>query len=216
MVTLLRCGILLAAFNLLGCTSDTEKAEAEPGTEPATYVSQIEQFRADKDKAFKLEATSPIPEPEKSAFSGLSYYPPDPGYRYTLSINKYDDQPAFKLVTSTGSVREAVKYGYFDFTMNGEPCSLQVYKLLEVQSRYPGYLFLPFTDATSGVETYGGGRYLDFQENEAGLYDVDFNLAYYPSCAYGKPGYDCPIPPAENRLRVAVHAGERGNQHAAH
>ncbi|MFQ5676033.1 MAG: DUF1684 domain-containing protein, partial [bacterium] len=86
---------------------------------------------------------------------------------------------------------------------------LQVYKLLDVQSKYPGYLFIPFRDVTTGTESYPGGRYLDLQENDSQIYTLDFNLAYNPSCAYGKDGYSCPLPPAENTLDVAVLAGEK-------
>ena len=60
------------------------------------------------------------------------------------------------------------------------------------------YLFIPFRDATTGVETYAAGRYLDLNENTTGFYDLDFNRAYNPYCAYNT-GYSCPIPPEENR-----------------
>ncbi len=69
-------------------------------------------------------------------------------------------------------------------------------------------LFVPFRDATSGVETYTAGRYIDLRENTSGFYDLDFNRAYNPSCAYGQD-FSCPIPPEENRLAVPIRAGER-------
>jgi uncharacterized protein (DUF1684 family) len=68
---------------------------------------------------------------------------------------------------------------------------------------------VPFTDLTSGAETYHGGRYLDLDRNATGIYVVDFNLAYHPDCYYGDPTADCPFPPTENRLKVPIHAGER-------
>ena len=79
-----------------------------------------------------------------------------------------------------------------------------------VRARDPetGHLFLPFQDETSGRETYGAGRYLEVPVLEDGQLLLDFNYAYHPFCAYN-PGYSCPIPPFENRLPVAIRAGER-------
>jgi uncharacterized protein (DUF1684 family) len=76
--------------------------------------------------------------------------------------------------------------------------------------KYRNLLFLPFTDRTTGKESYDGGRYIDLdmssiQNNEV---VIDFNKAYNPYCAYVSGRYSCPIPPAENRLAVAVKAGE--------
>ena len=69
-------------------------------------------------------------------------------------------------------------------------------------------LFVPFGDLTNGVETYSGGRFLDLDRTPTGFYDLDFNRAYHPYCVYN-PTYDCPVPPRENRLAVAIPAGER-------
>jgi uncharacterized protein (DUF1684 family) len=68
-------------------------------------------------------------------------------------------------------------------------------------------LFIPFRDATSGKETYASGRYIDLRENTTGMYELDFNRAYNPSCAYSE-GFSCPVPPPENTLEVTVRAGE--------
>jgi len=73
---------------------------------------------------------------------------------------------------------------------------------------FENYLFVPFTDRTNGHGSYGGGRYLDLRIPPKGAttMPLDFNRAYNPSCAYA-PGYSCPVPPAENRLNVAIPAG---------
>ena len=82
--------------------------------------------------------------------------------------------------------------------------------------QYKNYLFLPFTDATTGVETYESGRYIDLEINDIkdNLVIIDFNKAYNPYCAY-TTGYNCPIPPAENDLHIAITAGEKayGKKH---
>ena len=74
---------------------------------------------------------------------------------------------------------------------------------------FKDYLFLPFLDATNGIETYGGGRYLDVYifENQTNI-KIDFNLSYNPYCAYSHR-YSCPIPPHENTLTVEINAGEK-------
>jgi len=71
-------------------------------------------------------------------------------------------------------------------------------------------LFLPFQDLSNGQETYGGGRYMDLlrADIKAGKIMLDFNKAYNPYCAFGE-GFSCPIPPSENRLSVAIKAGEK-------
>jgi uncharacterized protein (DUF1684 family) len=72
-----------------------------------------------------------------------------------------------------------------------------------------GKLFLAFADATSGIETYGAGRYLDVKKVPAATsIELDFNLAYNPYCAYNE-NFSCPFPPKENVLKVAILAGEK-------
>jgi uncharacterized protein (DUF1684 family) len=75
---------------------------------------------------------------------------------------------------------------------------------------YKNYLFVPFKDLSSGKETYGGGRYLDFETTaiKEDLVILDFNKAYNPYCAFSS-GFSCPIPPKENHLNVRVEAGEK-------
>jgi uncharacterized protein len=80
---------------------------------------------------------------------------------------------------------------------------------------YGGGTFLPFADATSGTETYGLGRYLldtikgaDLGGTQDGRTILDFNFAYFPSCAYSSR-YVCPLAPRSNRVDVAVRGGER-------
>ncbi|MFQ5632240.1 MAG: DUF1684 domain-containing protein [bacterium] len=112
-------------------------------------------------------------------------------------------------MTTNGKDRPALRYGYFAFEVEKNMHRLQVYKFLDNNSQYKPYLFVPFLDQTAGEETYGGGRYLDLEENETGVYELDFNFAYNPSCAYGRKEYICPIPPSENTLSIPIRAGEK-------
>jgi uncharacterized protein (DUF1684 family) len=81
---------------------------------------------------------------------------------------------------------------------------------------YTGGLFLAFRDATNGAETYGAGRYVLDAAKSAdlggdpvrGTLVVDLNFAYQPSCAFD-PRWACPLAPPENRLDLAIRAGER-------
>ena len=102
------------------------------------------------------------------------------------------------------------RIGWVAFAVDGMPARLAVYWLNE----YAGGIFIPFRDATSGTETYGGGRYLWDSGKGADLgadgdeLVIDFNYAYHPSCVYD-PVWNCPLAPPENRLTVPIHAGER-------
>lgn len=82
------------------------------------------------------------------------------------------------------------------------------------RAEYHNYLFLPFTDVSNAEETYEGGRYMDLTTGDIQNNTVllDFNKAYNPYCAYVSGKYNCPIPPKENALPVAIKAGEKAYQ----
>jgi uncharacterized protein (DUF1684 family) len=107
--------------------------------------------------------------------------------------------------TSDGALRGGRRVGALVFEVGGQEQRLTALQLADNQG---DTLFVPFRDATSGTETYGAGRYLDLEPLPDGSYDLDFNLAYSPYCAYS-PSYSCPLPPPENRLGAHILAGER-------
>lgn len=166
-------------------------------------MSPLTEFRQQKDEFFKHDWQSPLEADQRKDFTGLKYFPENPALRFTLPIEPYADPAIVTMQTSTGSVREYVKYGQFSFEVNGETATLQVY-----QDADDGYFFLPFVDATAPEETYGAGRYLDIEQNADGTFTIDFNYAYNPYCAYNDK-WSCPIPPKENRLKVRIEAGEK-------
>lgn len=186
---------------------------AQAQASPHDWAKNIEQQRREKDKAYRGAKDSPLPEKAKKSFRGLLYFPIQEKFRFTGAITRYDKRETFDIIASDGEKRKTRRYGYFDFQLHGKTYRLQVYKLLDLEPKYSKLLFIPFLDATSGRESYGGGRYLDLEEQKQNLYTVDFNRAYNPSCAYGKSGYSCPIPPAENRLPVRIEAGEKNLEH---
>ncbi|MFL5778316.1 MAG: DUF1684 domain-containing protein, partial [Chloroflexota bacterium] len=176
---------------------------------PHDYRSAIEGYRAEKDAFFKSAPGSPIPHDEREGFTGLPYYPVEEDLVFEgLRPEPYTgvEPTTFQIPTSDGKLRPARRTGTFTFDLGGEPRRLTAYELEGAHS--DGRLFLPFLDTTSGTETYGAGRYLDLEPDEDGTYAIDFNLAYHPSCVYA-PQFSCPLTPAENRLSVPIHAGER-------
>ncbi len=136
----------------------------------------------------------------------LVYYPPNPAYRVPAALEPSPSDAIMRVPTSTGQVRVEQKYGTLEFSLLGHPLKLTAF--VEEGSTDASRLFVPFTDLTSGKETYGGGRYLDLNRTPTGIYVIDFNEAYNPYCCYST-NYDCPIPPPENRLPVPVKAGEK-------
>ncbi len=196
--------ILLALLGMYYAFSDGD--DTTPVTNPETYRQQIDTARAGKDRFFRTNAESPLTD--KSAFTGLRYYQPDLSYQVTARLEPFADKTQ-KLVIKMSDGSEDVydKFAHVVFSLNGATCRLLVVKLGDTYS-------ILFRDATSGKETYGGGRYLELEpanlsNNQAVL---DFNKAYNPYCAY-TPTYACPLPPAENTLSVPVKAGERHVSH---
>ena len=98
------------------------------------------------------------------------------------------------------------RVGMMEFTLKGQQMALAAFN--EVGAPDMNHLSLMFSDMTSGTETYAAGRYIDLERTASDIYALDFNLAYHPYCYYN-PTYECPYPPAENRLKVPIHAGER-------
>ena len=175
----------------------------------------LAEFRRGRDQLFKTHPQSPIENEQRAAFTALRYFPLDPAYRVKARL---EEGPGDELVIDTGGADGAVHYrraGRLVFRLDGQACELTVLSL----QQYAGGLFVPFKDATSGHETYGGGRYLfDTAKNTDGLVlelepgsqdvIVDFNYAYNPSCVYS-PLWACPLAPPENVLEIAIRAGEQ-------
>ena len=156
-----------------------------------------------------LDVETSILEPEDfKNFDGLVFYPLDSKYIVKAEFLRTPDEKPFLMPTSTSRLPEYVKYGEAHFIIDGKELALNLYKSTQHYdgSDYEDYLFLPFTDLTSGVGSYGGGRYLDLKIPEGETIVIDFNKAYNPYCAYNSK-YSCPIPPEENDILVRIEAG---------
>lgn len=143
----------------------------------------------------------------------LSFYPVSKTYRVEARFERKENTPWFLMETSGTQKKMYRVYGTLTFTINDTVQSLNIYQSQSLMQtdQYKNYLFLPFTDATSGVETYPVGRYLDLtmEDIKDGKVVIDFNKVYNPYCAYVSGVYNCPVPPKENRLTVAIKAGEK-------
>jgi len=145
--------------------------------------------------------------------SRLSFYPVNPAYKVEAVVALQPNSPWFKMDAS-GPIKQLYRvYGIAKFKLNGEEVQLNIYQNqgLMQSEKYAEHLFLPFSDATAGLETYEGGRYIDLSLSDlaTGKVIIDFNKAYNPYCAYVAGRYSCPIPPPENRLNIAIEAGEK-------
>lgn len=191
----LTAGLIVSA---IGC-----RVEGPPNDED--YVKKIETARSEKNAAFQKES-EPVPENRKSELLPLVYYPIDASYNVPAILKPPTDTATLQMVYSDGAVRDVRKLGTLEFSLKGQPFKLTAYQ--EVGSSDVNHVFVPFTDLTSGVDTYPAGRYIDLRRTPTTYYELDFNVAYNPSC-YFSPLYSCPVAPKENRLPIEVTAGEK-------
>jgi hypothetical protein len=160
-------------------------------------------FRRGKDELFATHPDSPLTNDHKQGFTGLDYWPERPDLRF-------EDVEVDHGVEPLELDLQGSRFRRFGRVHLPELGALDVYWL----ETYGGGVFVPFADATSGVTSYGGGRYLLDTVKGAdlgggpGRLTVDFNYAYHPSCFYD-PVWVCPLAPHGNRLAVPVEAGER-------
>ncbi len=181
-------------------------AEVRAAAEPE---AAWRRWRDVRDVLFRAHPQSPVPAEGRATFAGLPYFEYDPTLRVLAEAEPADGER--RAIGSSGE--EPILFRHFAtarFELAGAAQSLALYWL----EGYGGGVFLPLADATSGIETYGGGRYLldtvkgaDLGEEEGRLV-LDFNFSYNPSCAYD-PSWVCPLTPPQNRLGVAVRGGER-------
>ena len=171
------------------------------------HAFRIQESRRQKDHWFREAHDSPIPHAVRHGFVGLDYFPVDPALRFRARLVEHPTQEELTFPTSKGTEQRFVRYGYFEVPIGGQTVRVNAFRPVHVRGGHD-YLFVPFRDATSGKETYGAGRYVDLEVDPSGAYDLDFNVAYNPYCAYSDD-YVCPLPPPENWLPVAIRAGEK-------
>jgi len=199
----LRSACVVAAVALVGAVACTSGPGAPEETD---YAGEIKAWHDARDKQFR-EEKDPIPPNRRDTLLPLRYFPIDESYRVPaqLKLAPEGQRQPVTMPTSTGTQRRYQRVGMLEFTLQNQPMSLGAF----VPDGEPIVdLFVPFADTTSGTDTYPAGRYLDLHPTATGIYTIDFNRAYNPYCAYNE-SYECPYPPASNRLKIAIRAGEK-------
>ena len=174
-----------------------------------SYIVQLNKHRNNKDREFKDTATSILPKEMALTFKYLNYFEPNPAYRVLANFKK-EIGKEFYMTTSSGQKKKFRQYGILYFELTGKSLQLPIYQNIRLMKteEYKDYIFIPFTDLTSGEESYGGGRYIEASLPTDSTYSLDFNYCFNPYCHY-TTGYNCPIPPAANFLDVRIEAGEK-------
>jgi len=173
-------------------------------------INDTKRFEDGLIKEYTDPSQSPLSAKAKKTFKGIHFYPIDEMFVVNAKFVRTPNEKPFQMSTSSGMRRTYVKYAEVLFTIDKKQYKLSVYQSQDLlkSEEYKDYLFIPFTDATSGNETYEGGRYLDLNIPQSDHLLINFNKAYHPYCAY-TDGYNCPIPPQENTLPIKIEAGVR-------
>jgi len=141
--------------------------------------------------------------PDRVSFKAIDYYPIDPAWRFEANFVPYDPPKAIPITNILGMTEDQKSPGAISFNVAGT-----TYQLDAVIEQGSKELFVMFADKTTGSETYGSGRYLYCPMPSAGRTVIDFNKAYNPPCAFTRFA-TCPLPPRQNRLPIAIKAGEK-------
>jgi len=167
-----------------------------------------QQFQEELDQHYADAEKSPLTKKDRRKFKGHPFFDIDSTFIVVAQFKRTPETTPFQMKTTTDRLPTYEKYGEATFKINGVSYTLNLYqshRLREVE-KYKNDLFLPFIDATSGNDSYGGGRFIDLLIPKGDEIIIDFNQAYNPYCAYNH-AYSCPIPPKENDLNVRIEAG---------
>jgi len=169
------------------------------------------EYQQKLNAVFKDASKSPLKNKDLKSFKGLDFFTVDSSYIIIASIEKTPDTPFLGMATSTEEKSYYRKFGILTFTLKEKEMQLTLYESLEESENpvFKDYLFLPFTDETSGSDSYGGGRYMDVFKskiNTNGTLELNFNNTYNPYCAYNDD-YSCPLTPRDNHLSMEILAG---------
>jgi len=212
--------LLLLTMVLLSCSKKivvdkNDSADTRSTFEKAT--DEIKEFRKELNEDYKgMDNTkSPLSLEQKDKFKksgGHKFYPINLGLRINADLDTTIESKNINFETTTERIAVYDVYGVATFKVDGKEQKVNIYQshYLRDKEEYKDHLFLPFNDLTNGGDTYGGGRYIDLKTTDItnNTLTIDFNKAYNPYCAYGD-GWNCPIPPPENNLQIAITAGEK-------
>jgi uncharacterized protein len=192
---------VLFLFTLAGCKKSFTPEEKE-------YIAKIEKERGEKNDWMKNNSNSPFNRKGKVEFHNLKYFDVDPEFKFSSKLYENEKKDTIIIYGTKGEPRNVVKYGYVLIGFEKAPVKINVY-----EGSIPNgikYYSIWFTDETTNKESYGVGRYLDFElvNDSNHIYNIDFNEAYNPYCSYSS-NYSCAIPTREDYIPVAIEAGEK-------
>ena len=172
------------------------------------YIDSILNHRSEKDSTMRVGLHSPFNRDTTVEFSPLRYYNPDPAFLFKSKLFRYDPPDTVEVLGTKGETRQVIREGFVKLDFKETGYRVNIYKGFSANG--VAYHSIWFTDKTTGDETYGVGRYLDFEMNEDPdfVYEIDFNYAYNPYCAYSAK-FSCPIPRKEDYLDFNIEAGEK-------
>ena len=172
-------------------------------------ISEIKKFQKELNEGYTNPKETPLRGDNFTNFKQHPFFPIDLKYRVTAQLKRTENAEPFEIPTSSGRTQPYREYGKATFVIDGKSYVLTLFQNLNLIKRpeYKDHLFLPFRDETKGIETYGGGKYIDLRISKGDKIFIDFNQSYHPYCAYNAYDYSCPIVPDENFLPVRIEAG---------
>jgi uncharacterized protein len=191
---------LVFLFLIFSCNSKDKK----PLTGKTEYQQKL-------NASYKDATTSPLKKKDLKEFKGLDFFPVDSTFIVTAQLVRTENAPTFEMATTTDRKPLYKEFGVLNFNLKGKECKLTIYQSQDDlrDEKYKDYLFLPFTDNTSGEDSYGGGRYMDVMTTDINIDNtivLNFNNTYNPYCAYNDR-YSCPLTPRKNHLDIEIKAG---------
>lgn len=193
-------GLLICFLLLISCNSKDKR----PLLGESAYQQKL-------NSSFKDATTSPLKKKDLKGFKGLDFFPIDSTFIVKAKLIKTENSPIFKMATTTDREPLYKEFGILNFEIKGKNLELTIYQSQDDlrDEKYKDYLFLPFTDGTSGNESYGGGRYMDVMLSDItkdNTIILNFNNTYNPYCAYNEK-FSCPLTPRKNHLDIEIKAG---------
>jgi len=193
--------LLLLLLFVTSCSNQT-KEEKE-------YIQKLEKDRTEKNIEFRDSSYSPFNFKKKVEFHDLKYFDANFDFIFQGKLVVNETMDTVKIYGTKGEERKSIRYGVLKLKNKKHKLDVNVYETLG-RDGVTKYYSIWFTDKTTNNESYGVGRYVDFElnNNPDYVYSVDFNYAYNPYCAYTSQ-YSCAIPTKEDYLDLAITAGEK-------
>ena len=171
-------------------------------------AASVTKFQEVINSEYADAKTSPLSAEDLAVFKALDFYSINEEFFVVAKFVRTENEKPFEMKTTGERKPMYVKYGEAYFVLEGKDFKLNIYKNIELSKKeeYKDYLFLPFSDLTSGKESYIGGKYIDMKTPKGETMVIDFNTSYNPYCAYNH-NYSCPKVPLENDLNIEIKAG---------